>query len=95
MYGEKYRLKPQFVERVKWKLKDPVIKKRLKEMLAGTTKADLQNRTIIKRLLKQVTKLLREPLTQQQEEQVIQFIMAQKIDPNNTLQLLKLWAMFL
>jgi hypothetical protein len=29
-----------------------------------------------------------------QEEQIVAFVLAQKIDPNNTFHLLKLWGMF-
>ncbi|MBN3526086.1 stage VI sporulation protein F [Paenibacillus apiarius] len=90
----KYGISPQLVERIKQKLKNPAAKERVKLLLDGVTKADLQNRPAVRRLLRQITQALNESLNAQQEEQIIQFVIAQKIDPNNTFHLLKLWGMF-
>ncbi|TQR45717.1 stage VI sporulation protein F [Paenibacillus popilliae] len=90
----KYGISPQLVERIKQKLKNPVTKDRVKKLVEGLGKADLQNRATIKRLMKQIAKVLNEPLTSQQEDQFADFIIAQKIDPNNTFHLLKLWGIF-
>jgi len=38
--------------------------------------------------------ILNEPLTSDLEERIIAFVIAQRIDPNNTLHLLRLWSMF-
>jgi hypothetical protein len=38
--------------------------------------------------------ILQEQLTDTQEDQLVAFVMGQKIDPNNTFHLLKLWGMF-
>ena len=90
----KYGISPQLVERIKQKLKNPAAKERVKLILDGVTKADLQNRPAVRRLLRKITQALNESLNTQQEEQIIQFVIAQKIDPNNTFHLLKLWGMF-
>ncbi|MCE5167956.1 stage VI sporulation protein F [Paenibacillus profundus] len=90
----KYGISPQLVERIKQKLKNPAAKERVKLILDGVTKADLQNRPAVRSLLRKITQALNESLNTQQEEQIIQFVIAQKIDPNNTFHLLKLWGMF-
>lgn len=90
----KYGISPQLIERIKLKLKNPVMKEHVKKIAEGLTKADLQNRATVKRLLRQVSKVLNETLTSQQEEQIADFIIKQKINPNNKFHLLKLWGMF-
>nr|WP_243867094.1 stage VI sporulation protein F [Paenibacillus sp. BK720] len=82
------------VERVKIKLKNPVVKDRMRLLLGNVTKYDLQDRVKVRKLVKSATSILQEPLTDIQEEQIIDFVLAQKIDPNNTFHLLKLWGMF-
>nr|WP_256454764.1 stage VI sporulation protein F [Cohnella sp. GbtcB17] len=82
------------VERVKVKMKNPATKDRIKALLDGVTKSDLQDRAKVKRLVKSSSKVLSEPLSDLQEEQMVNFVIAQKIDPKSTLHLIKLWAMF-
>lgn len=89
-----YGIDRELVERIKLKLKNPAAKERFKSILQGVTKADLQNRDKVLRLLKQAEKALSENLTPRQEESIVAFIVDQKIDPNNTFHLLKLWGMF-
>nr|WP_283094524.1 stage VI sporulation protein F [Paenibacillus sp. ATY16] len=91
---QKYGIRPQLVERVKFKLKNPVVKDRIRLLLGNVTKYDLQDRVKVRKLVKSATSILQEPLTDIQEEQIIDFVLAQKIDPNNTFHLLKLWGMF-
>ncbi|UVI27823.1 stage VI sporulation protein F [Paenibacillus spongiae] len=90
----KYGIRPEFIERVKVKMKNPVTKDRMKKVVEGVTKYDLQDRTKVRRLIRISAGILQENLTETQEEQLIAFVINQKIDPNNTLHLLKLWAMF-
>lgn len=90
----KYGISPELVERIKFKLKNPALKERVKLILRGVTKYDLQDRSKVKRLLGQISRALNEKLTERQEASVIQFVLDQKIDPNNTLHLIKLWGMF-
>ena len=90
----KYGIKPELVERVKTKMKNPVMKDRIKQVTNGLTKYDLQDRTKVKRLVRTAAGILQEPLSEAQEEQLIQFVLGSRIDPNNTLHLIKLWAMF-
>ncbi|MGO4369455.1 stage VI sporulation protein F [Paenibacillus sp. 2TAB19] len=94
MSYQKYGIKPQLVERVKYKLKNPVTKDRIRELLGNVTKYDLQERPKVRRLVKAAAVILQEPLTDVQEDQIVAFVLGQKIDPNNTFHLLKLWGMF-
>lgn len=94
MSYQKYGIRPQLVERVKLKLKNPNTKERIRELLGNVTKNDLQDRARVRRLVKASAVILQEQLTDAQEEQIVAFILAQKIDPNNTFHLLKLWGMF-
>lgn len=91
---EKYGISTELVERVKVKMKDPATKERVKTVLHNVSKTDLQNRAKVKRLIGLTTKALGEKLSDQQTEKVVQFVLAQKIDPNNTFHLIKLWNMF-
>ncbi|MFD0713645.1 stage VI sporulation protein F [Paenibacillus sp. GCM10027626] len=90
----KYGIRPDFVERVKQKMKNKAVKDRVKQVLDGVTKADLQDRAKVRRLIRSSASILHEKLTEAQEEQLISFVLSQKIDPNNTMHLLKLWATF-
>ncbi|QHW34414.1 serine/threonine protein kinase [Paenibacillus rhizovicinus] len=90
----KFGIRPELVERVKVKMKNPVIKDRIKMLLNGVNKYDLQDRVKVRKLVRMAAGIMQENVTEQQEEQLIAFIVAQKIDPNNTLHLIKLWAMF-
>lgn len=91
---QKYGIQPQLVERVKWKLKHPENKERIKKLLEGITKHDLQDRAKVRQLVKAAARILNEPLTDAQVDQITAFVLAQKIDPHNTFHLLKLWSMF-
>jgi len=91
---QKFGIQPQLVERVKLKMKNPVTKDRVKHLLEGVTKYDLQDRAKVRHLVKSAARILNEPLTEIQEEQLVAFVLAQKIDPQNTLHLIKLWSMF-
>ncbi|MFF2484108.1 stage VI sporulation protein F [Paenibacillus sp. NPDC058071] len=94
MSYQKYGIKPQLVERVKFKLQNPVMKDRIRFLLGNVTKYDLQDRVKVRKLVKSAAVILQEQLTETQEEQIIAFVLGQKIDPNNTFHLLKLWGMF-
>lgn len=94
MSYQQYGISPQLVERVKLKMKNPVIKERIKGLVEGLTRADLQDRGKVRRLVKAAAVILNERLTSVQEEQIVQFVLAQKIDPRNTFHLIKLWGMF-
>lgn len=89
-----YSIPRDLVDRVKKKLKYPDTKNRVKAVLEGVTKEDLQNRATIKALLSKLAKVLHEPISDSLANQIVQMIIDQKIDPNNTFHMLKLWAMF-
>ncbi|TVY08757.1 stage VI sporulation protein F [Paenibacillus cremeus] len=90
----KYGFDPAQVERIKLKMKNPETKERVKMILQGVTKYDLQDRVKVRRFVGMLTKVLGEKVTEQQTEQLVNFVIAQKIDPNNTFHLIKLWGMF-
>lgn len=94
MSYQQYGISPQLVERVKTKMKNPAAKERIKKLMDGVTKADLQNRPTVHRLVKTSAVILHEKLTPAQEEQLVSFVIGQRIDPNNTFHLIKLWGMF-
>lgn len=94
MAYQKYGISQEFVRRIKFKMKNPVVKERVKMVLADISKQDLQDRVRIRKLTGQIAKILDEKLTEQQMSNIIQFIYEQKIDPNNTFHLIKLWGMF-
>lgn len=94
MSFQAYGIRPQLVERVKVKLKNSAVKERIRLLLGNVTKSDLQDRTKVRKLVKSAAVILQEQLTETQEDQIVAFVLGQKIDPNNTLHLLKLWNMF-
>lgn len=89
-----YGIDPALIERVKFKLRNPVIKERLIMLLQSVTKADLQNRMKVTQLIGIASGVLGENLTGFQANQILEFILSQKIDPSNTFHLIKLWSMF-
>ena len=94
MIYTKYGISPELVERVKLKMKNPEIKERVRMILHGVNKSDLQDRMKIRKLISLSSKAMGESISAQQTENIVAFVMAQKIDPANTLHLLKLWSMF-
>lgn len=94
MSYQQFGISPQLVERVKHKMKNPATKERIKALVNGLTKSDLQDRSKVRRLVKSAAGILNERLTGVQEEQIVHFVIAQKIDPRNTFHLIKLWGMF-
>ncbi len=91
---EKYGISPELVERIKKKMKDPAASQQVKDVLLNLSKSDLQDRAKVKKLAGRVSKILGEKLGESQMEAIIRFVVAQKIDPNNTFHLIKLWGMF-
>jgi hypothetical protein len=91
---EQYGIRVEWVERIKRRMKDPVKQDQVKTILRQLTKTDLQNRGTVRRYLGYVANVLGEKLTEQQADQIVKFVIAQKIDPNNTLHLIKLWQLF-
>jgi GDP-D-mannose dehydratase len=91
---EDYGIDRTFVERIKIKMKNPQINQRVKMILNGVSKADLQDSAKLNRLLDKVAKVLGEKLTDRMSHNIVTFVISQKIDPNNTFHLIKLWGMF-
>lgn len=89
-----YGISDALVYRIKQKMKNPLLKDRMKRLLEGVNKYDLQDRIKVRNLVAQSCKILNERLTPQQTENIVQFVLAQKIDPQNTFHLIKLWNMF-
>ncbi|NQX43866.1 stage VI sporulation protein F [Paenibacillus tritici] len=91
---QQFGISPQLVERIKLKMKNPAVKERVKNMINGISKQELQDKTVVRRLVHQAASAMNEKLTSAQEEQIVKFVIAQKIDPNNTFHLIRLWGMF-
>ena len=90
----KYGISSDLVERIKAKLKNPTVKDKVKALTEGATKYDLQDRMKVRRMVVQAAKILNEPLSEQMIDNIVSFVIAQKIDPKNMLHLIKLWGMF-
>ena len=90
----KHGISPARMERVREKVKHPAVRERLKTMTAGLTKQDLQDRARVRSLVRSVSRILKEPLTAEEENLLVDYVLAQRIDPRNKLHLLRLWAMF-
>jgi hypothetical protein len=91
---EQFGIDKSFVERVKLKMKNPQLNQRVQMILHGVSKSDLQNRTKLSRMLNQIAKVLGEKPSERLSENIISFVVAQKIDPNNKFHLIKLWGIF-
>jgi hypothetical protein len=91
---EDYGIDRPFVERIKIKMKNQQLNQRIKMLLNGVSKADLQDSAKLKGLVDKAAKVLGEKLTDRMSHNIITFIIAQKIDPKNTFHLIKLWGMF-
>jgi len=94
MSYRQYGIEPALVERVKFKLKHPEVKDRMTVLLQGVTKADLQDRSKVTGLVQEAAGVLGENLVDSEAKQIVDFVLAQKINPSSTLHLIRLWAMF-
>ncbi|MEK3714708.1 MULTISPECIES: stage VI sporulation protein F [unclassified Paenibacillus] len=91
---QQYGISPQLVDRIKLKMKNPAVKERVKNMITGISKQELQDTAVVRKLVRNASSVMHEKLTSAQEEQIVKFVIAQKIDPNNTFHLIRLWGMF-
>ncbi|MFD1775125.1 stage VI sporulation protein F [Paenibacillus rhizophilus] len=94
MSYQQYGISPQLVERIKLKMKNPAVKDRIKNLINGVSKQQLQDPGVVRRLVHNASGILGERLTSVQEDSIVRFVIAQKIDPNNTFHLIRLWGMF-
>jgi len=91
---EKYGIRVELVERVKAKMRDPATAERVKSAVGKVTKADLQNRATVLRLIGAAARALGEKLSDKEKETLAKFVLDRKIDPDNPLHLMKLWNLF-
>lgn len=91
---QQYGISPQLVDRIKLKMKNPAVKERVKNMIKDISKRELQDTAVVRRLVRNAAAVMNEKLTSAQEDQIVKFVIAQKIDPNNTFHLIRLWGMF-
>ena len=91
---QEYGISKELIDRLKLKAKQPEIKQRLKDLLSGVTKSDLQNRAKIRKLVSILSAELKEPVNELEKERIVNFVLDHKIDPQNTFHLFKLWNMF-
>ncbi len=89
-----YGIKPELVELVKSRLKSPERKEKLKLLVKPLTKQDLQNKQTVAKLVGRAAKVLNISASAADQERIVSFILDQRIDPKNTLHLIKLWGMF-
>ncbi|MDP5273381.1 stage VI sporulation protein F [Chengkuizengella axinellae] len=89
-----YGIPESLVERVKKKLQNDVYSERVSKVLEGVTKKDLQSRSKVKALLQKVSKVLGIKIDTKMSNNIVKFVIDQKIDPKNTFHLIKLWGMF-
>ncbi|MFC5453099.1 stage VI sporulation protein F [Paenibacillus aestuarii] len=94
MSYRQYGIEPALVERVKFKLKNPEVKDRMTVLLQGVTKTDLQDRMKVAALVQAAASAIGENVMASQANQIVEFVLAQKINPSSTLHLIRLWAMF-
>ncbi len=94
MSYQQYGISEQLVEKVKKKMKNPLLKEKVKNKLEGITKHDLQQSAKVKSLIQSVSKQLGIKIDAAQTENITKFVIDQKIDPKNTFHLIKLWNMF-
>lgn len=94
MSYQRYGISEELVRRVKAKMKNPAAKERIKQLVEGVTKRDLQDRAKVRRLVGRAANILNENLSERETEAIVAFVIAQKIDPNNTFHLIRLWGMF-
>ncbi|AIQ29484.1 MULTISPECIES: stage VI sporulation protein F [Paenibacillus] len=91
---QQFGISPALVDRIKLKMKNPAVKERIKNMINGISKQELQDTAVVRRLVRNASAVMNEKLTSSQEEQIVKFVIAQKIDPGNTFHLIRLWGMF-
>ncbi|AIQ58221.1 stage VI sporulation protein F [Paenibacillus borealis] len=91
---QQFGISPALVDRIKMKMKNPAVKERIKNMINGISKQELQNTAVVRRLVRNASAVMNEKLTSAQEDQIVKFVIAQKIDPSNTFHLIRLWGMF-
>ncbi|MEO3947521.1 stage VI sporulation protein F [Gorillibacterium sp. CAU 1737] len=89
-----YGIDQALVERIKLKMKNPLVKERVKAEVSSLTKFHLQDSAQVARLVSRLSGVLGESLNERQRNGIIRFVLDQKIDPNNTFHLLRLWGMF-
>ncbi|WP_058301639.1 stage VI sporulation protein F [Gorillibacterium timonense] len=89
-----YGVDQALVDRVKAKMKNPLVKDRVKAEINGLTKFHLQDSATVGRLVSRLSAILGEHLNERQRSGIIRFVLDQKIDPNNTFHLIRLWGMF-
>lgn len=94
MNYQQYGIDPVLIERLKKKAKKQPHRDKMKRIAEGVTKEDLQNKASVRRLIARVANTLGVTIPGEQAELMTEFIVSQGIDPNNTLHLIKLYAMF-
>jgi hypothetical protein len=81
------------VRRVRSKLKQPAIRARVKRILLNVNRADLQNEATVRSLVHQLCTVLDESPARADKERIVRRIVAERINPNHPLQMLRLWSL--
>jgi hypothetical protein len=91
---KQYGLNKQWIREVKSRCEDQIIMDQVKKLVDGVTKEDLQSEQFLTRKIKQIAPVIGVKISRQHADGVIRFIRDQKIDPDNTWHLIKLWNIF-
>lgn len=60
---QQYGISPQLVERIKLKMKNPAVKERIKNMINGISKQELQDTGVVRRLVRNAAAVMGEKLS--------------------------------
>lgn len=94
MSYERYGIPRSLVEQVKTKMKNKLVKEKVSAALDGISKRDLQDPKRVRELLSKMEKITGVRPSETQRKAIVSFVLDQKIDPNNTFHLIRLWGMF-
>lgn len=88
---ETYGLSADWISKVKSRIMEPAVMNQLQVILQGVTKDNLQSRCYVVSLIQKIIPIIGVQVSQKQARGVIQWILDEKIDPNNSWHLMKLW----
>lgn len=91
---ENYGISKALVDRVKQRLKNPLVKQQVKSVLENVSKQDLRKKERIRDLIIEVSGICGIHVNTAQMGGITRFVLDQKIDPKNKFHLIKLWNTF-
>ncbi|WP_240666561.1 stage VI sporulation protein F [Longirhabdus pacifica] len=91
---KEYGVDEEIINKVKKKLKQPKMRGKIIGIFSSASKADLQSKVQLKKMVRQLSRTTGVTIGPKQSQNMVSFIMDQKIDPNNPLHLIKIISMF-